>query len=673
MLRAALADVPSPPAAAMCVSPADGLDLPAFVDQVAGGHPVPTAGSVDGGRAGAGAGRLARRRGSSCSSSSRAARPRSWPCRRRCDARRQAGDHTAAVAVRRGHPRAQHRAQTPVAHQRRAPGGRHSRDDGVPGDLGRRGRRPVGDRVGTDRGRSVVRSPTPWPCSTATAARQAYPAGVVAWLEQGARDGARRIAEAGLTVAGAGADHGDCRQAGRAARRAREAVRLGYRTTVVAEPVVGEARVAAAAHESRVRRHAGRRRARVRVVGRGDDGDRDRPRPRRPQPGIRGREPALARSPRPTCGAGEPGHRRHRRPDRRGWRAGGFDDAAARPRGRTGASGTRARGERRPTRISTLSARSSAPGRRAPTSATSRCGDGSRCSVTRDELMRAFETRIPHPVSARECLQILKVPREERVGVRRQLRALTGDGSLVLVRGHHYALPGGWMSSSGRLIAHPDGYGFVRPESPAPDETGDIFVPAVHMNDAMHGDRVVARVEPRRRDRRREGRIVRILDRANATARRPVRRRRTATAPGGAPRAPRAGGHADSRRRTGRGAAGDMVVAEITRWPTATRGPVGRVVEVLGQLGRARRRHARGHPQARHPRRARAGRARGSGAAGHRRARGRPRRAHRLPCLAHRHDRRRRRARLRRCHLAGAAAERPAAGSACTSRTSRTT
>ena len=32
------------------------------------------------------------------------------------------------------------------------------------------------------------------------------------------------------------------------------------------------------------------------------------------------------------------------------------------------------------------------------------------------------------------------------------------------------------------------------------------------------------------------------------------------------------------------GRAGEMVVVEITRWPSATRGPMGRVVEVLGRI-----------------------------------------------------------------------------------------
>ncbi len=202
--------------------------------------------------------------------------------------------------------------------------------------------------------------------------------------------------------------------------------------------------------------------------------------------------------------------------------------------------------------------------------------------MTRNELLRAFAARIPHPVSARECLQILKVPREERVGVRRQLRALAGDGSLVMVRGRRYALPGKMDVVAGRLIVHPDGFGFVRPEVAETGDGGDVYIPAVHLGDAMHGDRVAARVEHRRHDGRREGRLVRILDRANATL---VGRLAV-------DQAGRAWVVPHQRRvlvdvvipdgERGGAGAGDMVVAEVTRWPTATRGPVGRVVEVLG-------------------------------------------------------------------------------------------
>ena len=66
----------------------------------------------------------------------------------------------------------------------------------------------------------------------------------------------------------------------------------------------------------------------------------------------------------------------------------------------------------------------------------------------------------------------------------------------------------------GQLQTHPAGYGFVIPERPL--DTGDIYISAPHLNDAMHGDRVVARIERVKDGGRVEGRIIRILDRSNA-------------------------------------------------------------------------------------------------------------------------------------------------------------
>ncbi len=100
----------------------------------------------------------------------------------------------------------------------------------------------------------------------------------------------------------------------------------------------------------------------------------------------------------------------------------------------------------------------------------------------------------------------------------------------------------------------------------------------------MHGDRVVARIERYRDGDRPEGRIVKILERANATlvgrfdldeaglgfvAPFDMRIQRDVAVPPSETRGARPG---------------QMVTVEITRWPTETRGPVGRVTEVLGSI-----------------------------------------------------------------------------------------
>src|SRR5258708_17153237 len=73
---------------------------------------------------------------------------------------------------------------------------------------------------------------------------------------------------------------------------------------------------------------------------------------------------------------------------------------------------------------------------------------------------------------------------------------------------------------TGRLVLHHDGYGFVVPDTPMPQFAGDIFIPRDAVEDAMHGDRVVAKIlrtgvgpGPQRA----EGRIVRVVGRAHPT------------------------------------------------------------------------------------------------------------------------------------------------------------
>jgi ribonuclease R len=70
----------------------------------------------------------------------------------------------------------------------------------------------------------------------------------------------------------------------------------------------------------------------------------------------------------------------------------------------------------------------------------------------------------------------------------------------------------------GRLVLHQDGYGFVVPDVAMPNVDGDIFIPRDQVEDAMHGDTVVAKISRLSGvpgARRAEGRIVQIVGRAH--------------------------------------------------------------------------------------------------------------------------------------------------------------
>jgi ribonuclease R len=200
-----------------------------------------------------------------------------------------------------------------------------------------------------------------------------------------------------------------------------------------------------------------------------------------------------------------------------------------------------------------------------------------------EQLLTAIRDRIDHPATARELLQRLKIPREQRATVKRLLNGLVEGGHLIQTRGNRFGLPDRMNLIIGRVQTHPRGFGFVIPDRPVEGVAGDIFIAGANLNQAMHGDRVVARLERTAQDRA-EGRIVRILERgsSNIVGRFemddsgmgflvPFDRRliMDVMIP-------------DDERNDA--AAGDMVVVEITRYPTPTRSALGRVLEVLGDI-----------------------------------------------------------------------------------------
>jgi ribonuclease R len=200
------------------------------------------------------------------------------------------------------------------------------------------------------------------------------------------------------------------------------------------------------------------------------------------------------------------------------------------------------------------------------------------------EILALIREKVDHPATTKELLQRLHIPHEQRPAFKRHLRALVASGALVEIRGHRFGLPDLMNLVVGRISTNPRGFAFVEPESPAEGEPTSIYIAGSNLNQAVHGDRVVVRVERRRDADRAEGRIVRVLERGTQQvvgryevdeAGRgfvvPFDRRLTIDM-----QIP----PADARQA----ASGDMVTARITHWPTPTRPAFGRIVEVLGPL-----------------------------------------------------------------------------------------
>jgi ribonuclease R len=167
---------------------------------------------------------------------------------------------------------------------------------------------------------------------------------------------------------------------------------------------------------------------------------------------------------------------------------------------------------------------------------------------------------------------------EVQEALEKRLAAMVRDGQILPNRREGYGLIEKLNLVTGRVVGHPDGYGFLVPD----DGVGtDLYLPAHEMRAVLHGDRCAARVTGTDNRGRREGAVVEVLERAIARV------------VGRVSRKGRVGFVTPDNRRVNQDVLipaedlmnardGQFVVAEIVAQPTRHAQPVGRIVEVLG-------------------------------------------------------------------------------------------
>lgn len=195
------------------------------------------------------------------------------------------------------------------------------------------------------------------------------------------------------------------------------------------------------------------------------------------------------------------------------------------------------------------------------------------------EAILGFLEAAEGPQTAEEIAGPLGLDAPDRFdALSKRLGAMVRDGQLVQNRRGGFAPVQHTDLIAGTVIANPDGFGFLRPDTGGGD---DLFLPPYEMRKVMHGDRALANVTGIDRRGRREGSIARVLERG-------VTRLigRFGFEVGIAYVAP------DDKRiqrnvqipqdATGGARDGQLVVVELTQAPDARRPPIGKVIAVLG-------------------------------------------------------------------------------------------
>jgi ribonuclease R len=174
--------------------------------------------------------------------------------------------------------------------------------------------------------------------------------------------------------------------------------------------------------------------------------------------------------------------------------------------------------------------------------------------------------------------QGLNVPSDRRRELREALRALVEERKLVKFDRRRYGFPPRGRVVEGRFQAHREGFGFLVPDDP---NLPDIFLGKKDVRDLMHHDRLALHLGKKTRRGEAGERKVEVLERAS---RRLVGYFREGTKYDSVfPEDLRQFHDLRIPKKSAGGAKeNQLVLAEITRYPTSTEAAEGKILKVLG-------------------------------------------------------------------------------------------
>ncbi len=183
------------------------------------------------------------------------------------------------------------------------------------------------------------------------------------------------------------------------------------------------------------------------------------------------------------------------------------------------------------------------------------------------------------PVAPERLAKLLAVKGEEALdGFERRVAAMERDGQVMRNRRGHILISDKAGLIKGKVIGHPDGFGFLKRDDGAGE---DVFLGPKEMHKVLHGDVVLVRITGLDRRGRPEGHIVEVLERANnkIVGRLFIERDVAFVV-------------AENKRisqdilirpdELGGAKPGQVVVAEVLDQPSKHAEPAGRVIEILG-------------------------------------------------------------------------------------------
>ncbi len=193
-------------------------------------------------------------------------------------------------------------------------------------------------------------------------------------------------------------------------------------------------------------------------------------------------------------------------------------------------------------------------------------------------LLEFINSKEYQPMKFKEIANVLQVPRDEKQDLREVLEALLADGKIEAdTKGRYKLADEGTIT--GIFSGTQRGFGFVIIEG----EEEDIFIPESATKGALHNDKVMVIIKNEGRGKRKEGEIIRVLERS------------TSTIVGTFEKSKNYGFVVADNQKFGKdifipkehtkgAVTGHKVVVKITDYGSQDRNPEGKVTEILGHM-----------------------------------------------------------------------------------------
>ena len=197
----------------------------------------------------------------------------------------------------------------------------------------------------------------------------------------------------------------------------------------------------------------------------------------------------------------------------------------------------------------------------------------------KEKILAFMEDENYRPLKFKELCEALEIESSMAKEFLKILNQIEDEGKIIMNSSEKYGIPDRLGLVIGVIEGHPKGYGFL---ISANKDKSDLFISHTDLSGAMNGDRVIAKItESYTYDRNPEGKVIRILERANKTVIGMLSQSRNFGFV--IPDDKKLSCDVFVSKSDFNGAKDNQkVVVKITQWPTERRKAEGEIIEIIG-------------------------------------------------------------------------------------------